>query len=85
MIGISAGTINMAVHTLCIKDEDVKETVWYDGIGLVDINIELHFDLENQEYNQNNLYPELFQNEIICLPKSSALRVDEEGKVTYIG
>ena len=84
-IGVSAGSINMAVHALCIKDEEVEETVRYDGIGLVDINIEPHFDLENQEYNQNNLYPESFQNEIICLPNASALRVDEEGGVTYIG
>jgi dipeptidase E len=84
-IGVSAGAINMAKNVLCIKYEDVEETVRYEGIGLVDVNIEPHFDFVKEDYNKNNLFPESFQNEIICLPNESSLRIDEEGNITYIG
>lgn len=45
-IGISAGSINMARRVVLARDvsDDIPELSIYDGIGLVDINIEPHLD-----------------------------------------
>lgn len=45
VLGVSAGAINMAKHSL-----DTKESVTpYDGLGLANITIKPHFSLENNE------------------------------------
>lgn len=45
-IGMSAGSINMARRVVYARDvrEDVYETAVYEGIGLVDFNIEPHLN-----------------------------------------
>ncbi|ARC84928.1 peptidase S51 family protein [Clostridium argentinense CDC 2741] len=51
-IGMSAGSINMAKRVVLAKDIDdnVIELSIYDGIGLVDINIEPHLDSASEDY-----------------------------------
>lgn len=51
-IGMSAGSINMAKRVVLAKDieENVPELTIYDGIGLVDINIEPHLDSASEEH-----------------------------------
>ena len=86
-IGLSAGSINMATNVVLVKDIDdnVLDTTYYKGIGLVDINIEPHFNLENEKYNKTDLYPVSMKNDIICLTNESAIRVSETYEITYIG
>ena len=56
-IGMSAGSINMAKRVVLAQDtEDNRLGLSiYDGIGLVDINIEPHFDTERKEH-MNDIY-----------------------------
>lgn len=51
-IGMSAGSINMAKRVVLAKDieENVPELSTYDGIGLVDINVEPHLDSATEEH-----------------------------------
>lgn len=51
-IGMSAGSINMAKRVVLAKDIDdnIPELSIYDGIGLVDINIEPHLDSASEEH-----------------------------------
>lgn len=51
-VGMSAGSINMAKKVVIAKDlrENILELTIYDGIGLVDINIEPHLDITDEEH-----------------------------------
>jgi dipeptidase E len=51
-IGMSAGSINMAKRVIIAKDieDNVPELTIYDGIGLVDINVEPHIDSASEEH-----------------------------------
>lgn len=51
-IGMSAGSINMAKRVVLAKDiaYNVPELSIYDGIGLVDINIEPHLDSASKDH-----------------------------------
>lgn len=57
IIGMSAGAINMAQSVVLAKDEgdDIPELSIYDGLGLVDINIEPHLDNSNIKHKQEIL------------------------------
>ena len=78
-IGISAGSINMADNVVLARDLDdnIPNHSFYKGIGLVDINIEPHFDLNNLKHN-----PDIIEiskdNKIICLPDESFIRIDND-------
>lgn len=51
-IGMSAGSINMAKRVVLAKDinDNIPELAIYDGIGLVDINIEPHLNSANEDH-----------------------------------
>lgn len=51
-IGMSAGSINMAKRVVLAKDmeDNIPELSIYDGIGLVDINIEPHLDSSSENH-----------------------------------
>ena len=78
-IGISAGSINMAKNVAIARDiyDNIPDHSFYKGIGLVDINIEPHFDLNNQSHNKDII--EISKNnKIICLPELSFIRIEKE-------
>ena len=54
-IGMSAGSINMAKRVVLAKDinDNIPELSIYDGIGLVNINIEPHLDPTDEEHNKD--------------------------------
>lgn len=45
VLGVSAGAINMAKHSLDTKDSPVP----YDGLGLADITVKPHFTTDDQQ------------------------------------
>ena len=51
-IGMSAGSINMAKRVVLAKDRNDynPELAIYEGIGLVDINVEPHLDSASEEH-----------------------------------
>jgi len=57
IIGQSAGSINMAkfVYNSPEKKEE-SEPIYFEGLGLSNINIEPHFTLDTTEFNEMQLY-----------------------------
>ena len=78
-IGLSAGSINMADNVTIARDLDdnIPEHSFYKGIGLVNVNIEPHFNLNNLKHNQDII--EISKdNKIICLPDESFIRIEND-------
>lgn len=76
IIGISAGSINMAQSVAIARDihDNIPEHSFYEGIGITNINIEPHFDLNNIEHNKDII--EISKdNKIICLPDETFIRM----------
>lgn len=51
-IGMSAGSINMAKRVVLARDinDNILELAIYEGIGLVDINVEPHLDSASEDH-----------------------------------
>ncbi len=82
-IGISAGSINMSDDVVLVRCD--KETLFYKGIGLVDINVDPHFSFEDEKYIQNNLLPSSYGEKMICLTDESFIRISETNEIMYFG
>jgi Peptidase E len=83
IIGTSAGAMNLGKKVYYCKDEDYPKTTTYDGVGIVDITIDPHFDMNNEiQINEFKKYSEKFN--IIGLPEESAIRIIKN-EVIYIG
>ena len=84
LIGVSAGSMNMAIKGYYSNDKDYPKTWFYNGIGLVDITIDPHFDINNLEWvNENKKYS--YIHEIVGLPNESAIIIDDNNSINYIG
>ena len=57
VIGQSAGALNMAVNVFNSPEEkEESEPIFYEGLGLTDINIEPHFKLDDASFNDKERY-----------------------------
>lgn len=83
ILGTSAGAMNMAKYGYYSKDKDCLNTFFYDALGIVDVTIDPHFDIENKEQVKDAL---IFSKEhvIVGVPNSSAICFND-GKTEYIG
>ena len=83
VMGVSAGAMNLAVNSYYSKDEDYPESIIYKGLGLTNITIDPHFDINNLEQvkeikdNSKNI-------KIIGLPNASAI-VILDNNIEFIG
>ena len=68
----------MARNVAIARDiyDNIPYHSFYKGIGLVDINIEPHFDLNNHEHNKDIIEISK-ESKMICLPDPSFIRIDE--------
>lgn len=83
MIGTSAGAMNLCCQVYCSKDEDFLESMFYKGLGLVNLIIDPHFDINNlKQVKEIKLQSK--NKEIIGLPDDSAIIVEGE-KIVYRG
>ncbi len=83
IIGISAGSMNLAINSYYSKDEDYPESVIYEGLGLTDITIDPHFDIDNED-QVSEIMSFSKKIKIIGLPNESAIIISN-GNVKYIG
>ena len=84
IMGESAGAINMCKHSIYTKDSDHDKTMFYDGIGLVDITVEPHFILTNIELLNDELIPLSYQHCIYGICDKSAV-IMKNLKAIYSG
>jgi len=82
ILGTSAGAMNLAVDAYYSKDEDYDKSFFYKGVGIVDITVDPHFDIDNfEQVSEDKKYSNT--RVIIGLPNESAIRIDNN-EVTYI-
>lgn len=79
ILGVSAGSINMAKHSVDIWESLVP----YDGLGLADITVKAHFDFENKELLQT-LQQISVKLPVCAMEDESAIFV-KDGHITYTG
>ena len=78
VMGASAGAINMSAKWLCSKKfgDEVEVSSVYEGIGLDEISVLSHFDLENNmELVQRELSPLSEEINIYASNKDCAVRI----------
>lgn len=57
VIGQSAGALNMAVNVFNSPEEqEESEPIFFEGLGLTNINIEPHFVYDSSDFNDNEIY-----------------------------
>ncbi|MDD3186896.1 MAG: Type 1 glutamine amidotransferase-like domain-containing protein [Bacilli bacterium] len=84
IIGFSAGSMNLSKISFYSKDEDYPETCFYEGLGLVNITIDPHFDITDNS-RINELKECSLKKEIIGLPDNSLIIVDENDNIIEYG
>ena len=85
IIGVSAGAINMALKSLYSKDDkDIKKTEMVKGMGLVDVTVEPHFNINNLEFLETEIFPQSDDVDIYGIPDDSGIKIENDN-VTYIG
>ena len=92
IIGQSAGAINMANDVFNSPEEMEKsEPVFFQGLGLTNINIEPHFVLddsnfdESEKYQRNAVLSESNNRKIYGQCNGSHILIDNDGNVTIYG
>ena len=83
LLGISAGTVNMANKAYCSKDDDIEESIIYNGLGLVDISVEPHFEESDLNRINDVLIPDSQKISFIALPNDSFVLVEENDIKIY--
>lgn len=78
LLGVSAGTMNMADKAYCSKDGDVENSVYYKGLGLTDINVEPHFDVNDEVRIKEVLLKDSGNKPFIALPNESFIVCKKE-------
>ena len=82
IIGTSAGAMNLAKEAYYSKDEDFNESIFYEALGIVNITIDPHFEINNEE-QVNEIIKYSIGKKIIGLPNESGIRVAAD-KVEFI-
>lgn len=82
VLGVSAGSMNIAKTSYYSKDEDYPKTFMYEGLGLIDITIDPHFNVNDKTQVQEAIN-ESIKHEIIGLPNESSIIISDD--VIYIG
>ena len=92
LVGQSAGALNMPLNVFNSPEEmEESEPVFFDGLGLVDINIEPHFeyDVPNfdaaKKYQREAIIKESFNRPIYGQVNKSHIRIDEDNKAVIYG
>ena len=76
VIGVSAGAINLSNEAIYYNDYSEKIEI-YDGIGLTDINVYPHFDINTKEFLEEVKMVSKIKA-LIALPNESFIKLDDE-------
>ncbi len=92
VMGQSAGAINMAEHCFNSPEElEELEPVFFDGLGLTNINVEPHFVYDSSNFDAKEIYQrnaiinESFKRPIYGQCNGSHIFIDEDDIATIYG
>lgn len=83
LLGTSCGAMNIAKKGYYSKDKEINESFFYEGLALVDITIDPHFDINNK--NQVNEIKKMSIDNIIYGVSDFSSIIIENNKLKYIG
>lgn len=85
LMGQSAGSINMASSVFnSPEDMEESEPIYFDGLGVTDINVEPHFVLSEEDFDEKEIYQRRFiieesnNRDIYALKDGSHILIDGE-------
>lgn len=85
LMGQSAGSINMASSVFnSPEDMEESEPIYFEGLGVTDINVEPHFVLSEEDFDDKEIYQRRFiieesnNRDIYALKDGSHILVDGE-------
>jgi len=82
IIGVSAGAMNLATNAFCSKEKEDGESWLYKGLGIVNVTVDPHFDINNKIQTEEFVNTKL---EIIGLPDGSFIKIDKYGTKNIYG
>lgn len=92
VMGQSAGALNMATNVFNSPEEkEESNPMYFDGLGLTTINIEPHFELDDTNFNEDELYQraaiikESFNRPIYGQCNGSHIYINEDNVATIYG
>ena len=92
IIGQSAGAINMSNNVFnSPENQEQSEPIFFDGLGLTNINIEPHFQYDdtnfddNGKYQRNAIIRESYNRQIYGQCNGSHIIIDENNVATIYG
>ena len=79
----SCGAMNVAECGYYSKDDDIKKSFFYKGLGFTNITIDSHFEIEN-DIQVEEAKKMSFEHVIYGVPNSSCIKVSD-GNIEMIG
>jgi peptidase E len=76
--------MNLGKVAFYSKDEDYPETIFYDALGITDLTIDPHFDINDKD-RVNEAIKGSKKHKIIGLPDYSAIVIEEDDSIKNIG
>lgn len=70
----SCGAMNVTEYGYYSKDEDIEKSFFYNGLGVTNITIDPHFDIEN-DIQVEEAKKMSFEHVIYGVPNSSCIRI----------
>lgn len=83
IIGVSAGSLNMSKNVCYLDEYKEYNLVQYEGLGLTNINIYPHFDINNKEFVKETLEVSKHKK-IYALPNESFIII-KDNKYDIVG
>lgn len=75
IMGISSGSINMSNDAYCSQDDKIENSCNYKGLGLTNIRIEPHFDINDEKRINNLLLEDSKKKNFIALEDDSFILI----------
>lgn len=79
----SCGAMNVAEYGYYSKDDDIKKSFFYNGLGLTNITIDPHFEIEN-DIQVEEAKKMSFEHIVYGVPNSSCIKISNNN-VEMIG
>jgi len=70
---------NKTANVYCSKDDDIESSLYYKGLGLTNIRIEPHFDINDSDRINNVLIPDSNKKSFVALPNESFIVINKGG------
>lgn len=83
IIGTSAGAMNLNKIAYYSKDEDINQSFFYNGLNLIDITIDPHFDIKNN-IQKTEALKNSYKHQIYGLSDNAGIIIYKE-QFTYVG